>query len=88
MNLPEFIQTLEYSLNTIEVSGSEEIYQILFQEVDLDGDGFISYEDFFIFLKEYFGSLSAIYDNDQPTPSPPPPSQPDPDGFSIDNRAT
>jgi Ca2+-binding EF-hand superfamily protein len=65
MNLQEFIQTLEYSLNTIEVSGSQEIYEVLFREVDLDDDGFISYEDFFIFLKEYFGSLSAIYDDNQ-----------------------
>ena len=30
----------------------------LFRSVDLDGDNFISYEDYFRFLKEYFGSKS------------------------------
>ena len=30
----------------------------LFKSVDLDCDGFISYEDYFRFLKEYFGSKS------------------------------
>lgn len=64
MNLEEFIHTLEYSLSPIEVSGSQEIYELLFSEVDLDKDGFISYEDYFVFLREYFGTLSAIYDED------------------------
>ena len=88
MNLGEFIHTMEFSLNPIEVSGSEEIYQLLFSEVDLDKDGYISYEDYFVFLKEYFGSLSAIYDDDpllKPHPDPAPNTNPD---FSIDNRAT
>jgi hypothetical protein len=89
MNLGEFMHTMEFSLNPIEVSGSEEIYQLLFSEVDLDKDGYISYEDYFVFLKEYFGSLSAIYDDD-PVPQPHPEPVPDknPADFSIDNRAT
>ena len=60
MNLPEFIRTLEYSLNPLGIEGPQDIYECLFGEVDLDTDGFISYEDFFIFLREYFGSGSAV----------------------------
>ncbi len=30
----------------------------LFNEIDLDHDGWISYEVYFFFLKYYFGSLS------------------------------
>jgi Ca2+-binding EF-hand superfamily protein len=89
MNLAEFIQTMEFSLNPIDAFGSLEIYQLLFSEVDLDKDGYISYEDYFVFLKEYFGTLSAIYDQD-PSPKPQPEPVPNtnlPD-FSIDNRAT
>lgn len=90
MNLEEFIHTLEYSLGPIDVSGSQEIYELLFSEVDLDKDGYISYEDYFIFLREYFGTLSAIYDEDViPSHHPDPENHnPVPDGFSIDNRAT
>ena len=89
MNLAEFMQTMEFSLNPIDAFGSLEIYQLLFSEVDLDKDGYISYEDYFVFLKEYFGTLSAIYDQD-PSPKPQPEPVPNtnlPD-FSIDNRAT
>jgi len=60
MNLKEFIKTMETSLNTISVEGTEEIYSLLFNEVDLDQDGYISYEDYFVFLKEYFGSKRAV----------------------------
>lgn len=91
MNLEEFINTLEYSLSPIEVSGSQEIYELLFSEVDLDKDGYISYEDYFIFLREYFGTLSAIYDDDvipNQHHQEPDSHNPVPDGFSIDNRAT
>ena len=51
MSLNEFIKTMETSLNTISVEGTEEVYTLLFSEVDLDKDGFISYEDYFVFLK-------------------------------------
>ena len=87
MNLQEFVNTVEYSLNPIEVFGSNEIYETLFREIDLDGDGYISYEDYFIFLKEYFGSLSTIYDDSDRVPEPKPKPSPS-DDFSIDNRAT
>lgn len=82
MNLPEFIKTMEYSLNTIGIQGPEEIYNLLFSEVDLDKDGFISYEEYFVFLKEYFGSLSLEGDA-----TPPPPPAPAPTPFAVDNGA-
>lgn len=47
-------------MNSIGVYGKQTDYERLFGEVDGDKDGFISYEDYFIFLKEYFGSFSVI----------------------------
>lgn len=35
------------------------LLDILFKEIDLDKDGWISYEVYFLFLRYYFGSLSA-----------------------------
>lgn len=49
--------------------------------MDLDGDGYISYEDYFVFLKEYFGSLSQIAD-EQPQQN-----EDKPLDFPIDNGA-
>ncbi len=71
MSLPEFIKTMEYSLNTVGIQGPDDVYELLFNEVDLDKDGFISYEDYFIFLKEYFGSKSGM-DDAAVKPAPPP----------------
>jgi len=70
MNLEEFIKTMEYSLNTIEVHGDNDVYRQLFGEVDMDQDGYISYEDYFIFLKEYFGSKSIASEPSTPVQSP------------------
>jgi hypothetical protein len=53
----------------------------LFHEIDLDKDGWISYEDYFTFLREYFGSLQQ---QAEPTPEPVRPPVPD---FVIDNGA-
>ena len=58
MNMEEFMNTLNYSLGFISCQGTSDEYQQLFREIDLDFDGFISYEDYFHFLKEYFGSKS------------------------------
>lgn len=82
MSLPEFMKTMEYSLNTIGVNGPEEVYNLLFGEVDLDKDGFISYEDYFVFLKEYFGSKSL---DAAPVAAAPP--APPKDDFSADNAS-
>lgn len=44
----------------------------MFNEIDLDHDGWIKYEDFFVFLREYFGSLSlAANSPQQQIPDPP-----------------
>ena len=48
--------------------------------MDLDQDGYISYEDYFIFLKEYFGSKSGLA---EPSAKPAPPQ----DNFVVDNGA-
>lgn len=58
MNLEEFEATLNYCLEFIHSKGSHADYERLFNEVDVDQDGFISYQDYFIFLREYFGSQS------------------------------
>ena len=57
---------------------------MLFNSVDLDRDSFISYEDYFHFLKEYFGTLSVIYDKEPTKPEPIKPSGPD---FKVDEHA-
>lgn len=82
MNLPEFIKTMEFSLNPLGIEGPQEIYELLFQEVDLDRDGFISYEDYFVFLREYFGSQSIA--GQEEASGPPEPKQLD---FLLDNGA-
>lgn len=58
MNLEEFKSTLNYCLSFIESQGTDAQYERLFNEIDLDQDKFISYQDYFIFLREYFGSQS------------------------------
>lgn len=73
MNAEEFANTLSYCLGFINVESSTRFYEKLFSEVDLDYDGFISYEDYFVFLKEYFGSKS--YAASQTNIEPPPPKE-------------
>lgn len=58
MNLSEFSTTLDYCLQPINSKGTPADYERLFNEVDLDRDGYISYQDYFIFLREYFGTQS------------------------------
>lgn len=74
---------MEYSLNTVGIQGPDDVYELLFNEVDLDKDGFISYEDYFIFLKEYFGSKSGMDDGAAVKPAPPPT-----DNFEVDIGAS
>ena len=42
----------------MEFAPQEADIRMVFQVVDMDRDGYISYEDYFRFLKEYFGSKS------------------------------
>ncbi len=73
MNAEQFANTLSYCLGFINIQGTARVYEKLFSEIDLDYDGFISYEDYFIFLKQYFGSKS--YAATQKNIDPPPKEQ-------------
>jgi len=59
MNKEEFGKTLNYALKVIDIEASQAIIDTIFSEIDLDHDGWISYEVYFTFLKYYFGSLSV-----------------------------
>ena len=73
MNMEEFIGTLNNCLSPIRAEGTRPQYEQLFREVDLDRDGIISYEEYFIFLREYFGSQSEAYEKpDEKIPEPQP----------------
>lgn len=58
MNQKEFIFTIEYALQFIGVKPPTDQLELVFASIDADRDGLISYEDYFRFLKEYFGSKS------------------------------
>ncbi len=60
MNKEEFGKTLNYALSFIKLEAPPAIINLLFSEIDLDHDGWITYEVYFVFLKYYFGSRSAI----------------------------
>ena len=38
----------------------QDIIDLLFSEIDLDNDGWITYVVYFLFLRYYFGSCSPI----------------------------
>lgn len=58
MNLAEFIFTLNDALGFLEATATKAELELLFSEVDLDKDGWISYIEYFEFLYLYFGSGS------------------------------
>lgn len=58
MNKEEFGKTLNIALEYINIVAPQEIIDLLFSEIDLDNDGWITYVIYFLFLKYYFGSLS------------------------------
>lgn len=77
MNLSEFSTTLDYCLQPINSKGTPADYERLFNEVDLDRDGYISYQDYFIFLREYFGTQSQAFEIEEKEEKlPPPPPKP------------
>lgn len=57
----EFIKTLHYALSFINFQATDDELKLLFSEVDLDNDGWISYQHYFEFLRYYFGSQSLVY---------------------------
>ncbi len=58
MNESEFIKTMNYSLSFINIKPEEALLKTIFSEIDLDRDNWITYSDYFLFLLEYFGSIS------------------------------
>jgi Ca2+-binding EF-hand superfamily protein len=45
-------------LECLSIQATQDIIDLLFSEIDLDNDGWITYVIYFLFLKYYFGSLS------------------------------
>lgn len=58
MSKDEFVKTLDYCLSFITIKPNPNVLITAFNEIDLDNDDFITYADYFCFLKEYFGSQS------------------------------
>lgn len=58
MNKEEFGKTLNIALDYVNMVASQEIIDLLFSEIDLDKDGWITYVVYFLFLRYYFGSCS------------------------------
>jgi Ca2+-binding EF-hand superfamily protein len=61
MKESEFVKTLTYALSFIHFKATDDELKHLFHEVDLDHDGWISYKEYFEFLRAYFGSQSLVY---------------------------
>ena len=59
MNQEEFGTTLNHALDYIGMQAPPDLIALLFKEIDLDGDGWITYVVYFLFLRYYFGSLSV-----------------------------
>jgi Ca2+-binding EF-hand superfamily protein len=51
MSQPEFLKTIEYCLSFINIKPTRESLEQIFRDIDLKGDGQISYVDYFTFLK-------------------------------------
>lgn len=58
MSSQEFFKTLIYCLSFISIHPKETTLKTIFNDIDEDRDDYITYSDYFIFLKEYFGSQS------------------------------
>jgi Ca2+-binding EF-hand superfamily protein len=58
MSQEEFVKTLQYCFEFINFSCQTEQLTQIFCDIDSKQQGFISYTDYFYFLKEYFGSQS------------------------------
>lgn len=56
-------ETLNYCLNFIGINPDPNIVAKIFSEIDTKKQGYITYSEYFTFLKEYFGSRSesAVY---------------------------
>lgn len=65
MNKEEFGKTLNQALAYINLECPADLIDLLFSEIDLDKDGWITYVVYFLFMKYYFGSLSQCYKDEK-----------------------
>lgn len=83
MSKVEFGKTLNIALEYIQMTAPQEIIDVLFSEIDLDNDGWISYEVYFLFLRYYFGSLSPVLRESFKVEKPAPPPLTDYEQFLL-----
>jgi len=79
MDLPEFIVTMNYALSFINITPTESELTTVFKDIDRNQDGLITYQEYFEFLRYYFGSESYAAQTggeEYPLPTPPPPPAP------------
>ena len=67
MNKEEFGKTLNDALSYINMEAPQNIIDLLFSEIDLGKEGWITYVVYFLFLRYYFGSCSACL-KEEPKP--------------------
>lgn len=61
----EFLATMNYILNFIKLQTSQDQCMTIFKDVDTNGDGLISYNEYFTFLRTYFGSQSQVFNENE-----------------------
>ena len=79
MDLPEFIVTMNYALSFMNITPTESEPTTVFKDIDRNQDGLITYQEYFEFLRYYFGSESYAAQTggeEYPLPTPPPPPAP------------
>lgn len=60
LNLPEFEMLMDYGLSFIDIKATKEELSTLFGDIDSNKTGWISYQQFLEFLKDYFGARSLV----------------------------
>jgi hypothetical protein len=68
MDHAEFRVTVEYFLSLVGVQAVSMSLDRLFDEVDLDNDGWLTYEDYSRFIRSYFRALPTVEANRETTP--------------------
>lgn len=72
MDLQEFIVTMNYALSFISITPTEGELTSVFNDIDRNHDGLISYQEYFEFLRYYFGSESWAAQTGGEEVAPPP----------------
>lgn len=55
------MRTLNYALKPIDIEATSIIIDLLWNEIDLNKSGWITYSVYFLFLKYYFGSQNIVF---------------------------